>query len=189
MSGQYERQTELNKQQLENYRDNIANLESQTNSAKTLTITLKEENSSYELLITKKIEEITEIDQNIEECKKRIEDAEFQIDEINREINILARQVNIEKPQLEAAEEVARNKGNPSYFHGTIHSNVGVSIDKYTYSERESIYNNGVYKGSKVAGYSKPPIRTYKEKASKKGKETKVSTKQGVCTTDSCVIF
>lgn len=174
MSGQYERQTELNKQQLENYRDNIANLESQTNSAKTLTITLKEENSSYELLITKKIEEITEIDQNIEECKKRIEDAEFQIDEINREINILARQVNIEKPQLEAAEEVARNKGNPSYFHGTIHSNVGVSIDKYTYSERESIYNNGVYKGSKVGATQNRPSELIKKRLLRRARKPRL---------------
>lgn len=111
------------------------------------------------------------------EDKQLIEQINIELEEVLREYNIVLQQVDIEKPQLEDAEFLAKNKANPSYFN-TFNSH-DMYADRFTYSENESVVNNGLYKGSKLTSYSKPRIRTYKER-NNKGQQILDDTKHGV---------
>lgn len=84
---QYERQKELNKQFLDSYTLSIESLEVQLNQAKALMINTKEDISSQNLLISKKDEEMKDIEADMETKKKRLVSIEYEIDECNKEIN------------------------------------------------------------------------------------------------------
>lgn len=154
LTKELERVKELNSKQLEEYRQGVDNIESQINQAKSFQITLNEECSSNQLLISRKEEEIDIIESQVKEDKIRIAEINYEIEDLDNEIEELMYTIKTENIKLEYEEQMLLNRNNLSELGQTFRSNQE-NDSSYQYSVTESVINNGAYKGRKHKMYSK----------------------------------